>query len=109
MAAVAVNEPAVGVGGAIAPADVERMRALIEDGELDAALDIGIAGLDAAGLVSAARAHRRDGHVVADRGRPPQTTALVTDGPFALVRTPIFAAMIRRRSASRCWLPTSRR
>jgi pimeloyl-ACP methyl ester carboxylesterase len=53
VAAVAVYEPAVDVGGTIAPADIERMQALIEQGEHDAALDIGIAGLDAAGLVAA--------------------------------------------------------
>jgi len=53
LAAVAVYEPAIGVGGSIAPADVDRMQSLIARGEPDAALDIAIAGLDAAGLVSA--------------------------------------------------------
>ena len=51
--AVAVYEPAVGVGAAIAPEQIERMQVLLAGGEPDAALDIAIAGLDAAGLVAA--------------------------------------------------------
>jgi pimeloyl-ACP methyl ester carboxylesterase len=53
VAALVVYEPAVGVGGAIAARDIERMEALIAGGERDAAIDIAIAGLDAAGLVAA--------------------------------------------------------
>ena len=51
--AVVVYEPAVGVGGAIAPAEIDRMQVLIKDGKLEEAFDVGIAGLDAAGLVAA--------------------------------------------------------
>lgn len=53
VAAVTVYEPAVGVGGTIAAADIDAMDALIARGDADAALDIAIAGLDAAGLVHA--------------------------------------------------------
>jgi pimeloyl-ACP methyl ester carboxylesterase len=53
VAAVALYEPAVGVGGTIAPAGIDAMDALIARGEADAALDMAIAGLDAAGLVHA--------------------------------------------------------
>lgn len=49
-----VYEPAVGVAGAITPAAIDRMQALISGGDTDAALDIGIAALDAGELVSGA-------------------------------------------------------
>jgi pimeloyl-ACP methyl ester carboxylesterase len=55
LAAVALYEPGVGVGGAIAPADIDRMDTLIATGGRGAALDIGVAALDAAGLVSTDR------------------------------------------------------
>lgn len=51
--AVAVYEPAVGVGGLIAPRAIDEMERLIAEGEPDGALDLAIAALDAAGLVHA--------------------------------------------------------
>jgi pimeloyl-ACP methyl ester carboxylesterase len=56
--ALVLYEPAVGVAGAITPEAIERMQALISNGEPDAALDIGIAALDAAELVSGAPRRR---------------------------------------------------
>jgi len=53
LAGVAVYKPGVGIDGAIALAEIERMQVLIEQDEADAALDIGLDALDAAGLVSA--------------------------------------------------------
>jgi pimeloyl-ACP methyl ester carboxylesterase len=51
VAAVAVYEPAVGVGGLIAQAEVERIEGLADRGDLDAALASGLALLDGSGLV----------------------------------------------------------
>jgi pimeloyl-ACP methyl ester carboxylesterase len=51
--AIVLYEPAVAAGGAIAADDIARMRALLAAGERGAALDTGIAALDAAGLVAA--------------------------------------------------------
>ncbi len=53
IARLVLYEPAVGVGGAIAGSEIDRMQALIAAGDPDAALDIAIAALDAARLVSA--------------------------------------------------------
>jgi pimeloyl-ACP methyl ester carboxylesterase len=53
VSALAVYEPAVGVGGTIARAALSEMEELIELGDADAALDVAIAGLDSAGLVHA--------------------------------------------------------
>ena len=50
--ALVVSEPAIGAGGAIDAGRIDRMQALVAAGEADAALDIGIAALDAAELVS---------------------------------------------------------
>ena len=55
LAAVAVYEPAVGVGGLIAPAEIDRVDELIRAGRHGSALEHGLAMLDAAGLVTRAR------------------------------------------------------
>jgi pimeloyl-ACP methyl ester carboxylesterase len=53
LTAVVLYEPAIGVGGAITVEAIDRMQELIAAGERGAALEMGIAALDAAGLVSA--------------------------------------------------------
>ena len=53
ISSIVVYEPAIGVGGSISEADIDRMDELLARGEPDAALDVAIARLDAAGLVSA--------------------------------------------------------
>ncbi len=55
VAAVAVYEPAVGVGSLIPPAEIERCEELVARGDVDAALAHGLAQLDDAGLVATAR------------------------------------------------------
>ena len=83
--AVAVYEPAVGVSGSIAPADIDRMESLIARGERDAALDIAIASLDAAGLVSAdprpAGARRPDAVLALAATVPRELRAVTASGP----------------------------
>ena len=53
ISSIVVYEPAIGVGGSISETDIDRMDELLARGEPDAALDVAIARLDAAGLVSA--------------------------------------------------------
>jgi pimeloyl-ACP methyl ester carboxylesterase len=53
--AVALYEPALGIGGLIPSAEIAAVEDLVADGELAAALDHGFAQLDAAGLVTTAR------------------------------------------------------
>ena len=77
ISAVVVYEPAIGVGGAVPAADIDRMEVLLAGGEPDAALDVAIAALDAAGLVSA------DARVPGSR-RPESVLALAPTVPREL-------------------------
>ena len=89
VAAVAVYEPAVGVGGQIASAEIDWMHALIDAGDPETALDIGIAGLDAAGLVAAdprAPGARRPDAVLALAPTVPRELRAVTDPGLAFER-----------------------
>ena len=76
---LALYEPAIGVGGTIAPAEFERMERLIAAGEREAALDLGAGALDTAGLVAAAPSRIWPESVLALAPTVPRELRSVTD------------------------------
>jgi pimeloyl-ACP methyl ester carboxylesterase len=94
VSALVLYEPAIGIGGAIQEADIGRMDALIAADERDAALEVGIAALDAADLVAAGPRGPRPEAVLAVAPTVPRELRAVTDpgldiGRYAAVATPV--------------------
>ena len=76
---LALYEPAIGLSGTIPAAEIERMERLIAEGQLDAALDIGVRALDSAGLVAAAPSRTWPEPVLALAPTVPRELRAVTD------------------------------